>query len=73
MFRIQIKKRAFKRLEKLASTHHDPLESLLSVFKTDPIPYHDFDVAKLAGRSDDYRVRLGDIGSFTRSTGKKRS
>jgi mRNA interferase RelE/StbE len=61
LFRIQIKKRAFEKLEKLAPTHHDTIGNLLRVLKTDPIPYHNFDVAKLAGRSDDYRVRVGNI------------
>jgi len=61
LFRIRIKKKAFKKLETLAPAHHEAIRALLSILKTDPIPYHDFDVAKLAGRSDDYRVRVGNV------------
>ncbi|MCX6656166.1 MAG: type II toxin-antitoxin system RelE/ParE family toxin, partial [Candidatus Bathyarchaeota archaeon] len=28
--------------------------------ESDPIPYRDFDVAKLKGADDAYRVRIGD-------------
>jgi len=61
LFKVEVKKRAFKNLEKLTSSN---LESVLELFRAlgdEPIPYMDFDVAKLAGRGDDYRVRVGSI------------
>ena len=61
MFRVQIRKKAYKRLQDLTPTHRDTIAALLNVLKTDPIPYHDFDIAKLAGRTNDYRVRVGNI------------
>ena len=60
MFKVDVKKRAFKSLEKLTSSNLESVKRLLKVLKYEPIPYMDF-VAKLAGRSDDYRVRVGSI------------
>ena len=61
MFRVQMRKRAYKRLQDLAPTHRDTVAELIDILKTDPVPYHDFDVAKLADRTNDYRVRVGNI------------
>ncbi|MFH2111152.1 MAG: type II toxin-antitoxin system RelE/ParE family toxin [Candidatus Bathyarchaeota archaeon] len=61
MFRVQMRKRAYKRLQDLSPTHHNTIAELIDILKTDPVPYHDFDVAKLSGRDNDYRVRVGNI------------
>ena len=61
MFKVDVKKRAFKSLEKLTSSNLESVKQLVKVLRYEPIPYMDFDVAKLAGRTDDYRVRVGAI------------
>ena len=37
------------------------LLGLITVLRTDPIPYKVYDVAKLESVEDSYRVRVGDI------------
>lgn len=61
MFRLEIKKKAFKVLEKVAPSHNESIRGLFQVLKKDPIPYHDFDLAKLGGSANWYRVRVGDL------------
>jgi len=56
-----LKKRARKGLEAVLPAHRDLLLSLVEALRTDPVPYRGFDVAKLAGQSNAYRVRVGDI------------
>ena len=34
---------------------------LVSALKVDPIPYRAYDVSRLQGREDTYRIRLGGI------------
>jgi mRNA interferase RelE/StbE len=54
-----VKKRAIKNLEKLTPSNLDSVLNLLITLENEPIPYIDFDVAKLSGIGDDYRVRIG--------------
>ena len=37
------------------------LLDLIFILKSEPIPYRKYDVSKLRGREDAYRVRVGDI------------
>jgi mRNA interferase RelE/StbE len=34
---------------------------LVSILKNEPIPYKAYDISKLRGRVDIYRIRLGDL------------
>ena len=61
MYRVIVKKRAFKGLEKLQSSIQNSVLKLLDVLESEPVPYHDFDVIKLRGRDNVYRVRVGSI------------
>ena len=59
MYRVEVKKSAYKNMEKLTPSNQATLINLLKTLQNEPIPYMDYDVAKLKGRSDDYRVRIG--------------
>ncbi len=61
MYRVIVKKRAFKGLEKLKSGIQDSILELLHVLENEPIPYSNYDVVKLRGRDNVYRVRIGSI------------
>ena len=61
MYRVFVKKRAFKGLENLKSGIQGSIHELVRVLENEPIPYSDYDVVKLRGRDNVYRVRIGSI------------
>ena len=54
-------KKAEKGLLKSLPKHRVQLLDLIFTLKSEPIPYRKYDVSKLLGREDSYRVRIGDI------------
>jgi len=61
LYKVIVKKRAFKGLEALKSGHRESILTLLRVLEKEPIPYFDYDVVKLKGRDNVYRVRIGSL------------
>jgi len=61
IFSIKIKKHALKYLKSLDKKRKSRLSELISTLKTDPVPFKAFDVAKLKGYDNFYRIRLGDL------------
>ncbi len=37
------------------------INELFDALKTNPFPFHDFDLAKLKGLDNDYRIRIGEL------------
>jgi mRNA interferase RelE/StbE len=59
-YSIVIQKKAVRVLQSLPRTHLRKLSELLETLKVDPIPWKSFDVRKIEGIEDTYRVRIGD-------------
>ena len=47
-----------KRL-RLSQSYINKMESFLSILKSDPIPWKNFDIKKIEGSDNIYRVRIG--------------
>jgi mRNA interferase RelE/StbE len=60
VFQIAISKRAEKALKRYRDSRVRLLE-LFSVLRDNPVPAEYYDVKKVEGRDDTYRVRLGDM------------
>jgi len=61
LFKIKIKRGAVKSLERLPEHYRLKVLEILEKLKTNPIPYRDYDVKKLKGFEDTFRIRIGDI------------
>ncbi len=61
MFQVVVSRRAKKSLEKLPSFYRRRVLELLLLLRENPIPADYYDVRKLKGYIDAYRVRIGDI------------
>ena len=61
MFRVEAKKKALKALEKLSLERKNRIKEVMLTLKGDPIPFRKFDVVKLRGYENVYRIRIGDL------------
>ncbi len=61
MFQVVVSRRAKKSLEKLPSFYRRRVLELLLLLRENPIPADYYDIRKLKGYIDAYRVRIGDI------------
>ncbi len=61
MFLVKVAKRAIKSLERIPVYYRKHVNELLVALEKDAIPSELFDVKKLHGREDEYRIRIGDI------------
>ena len=61
MFQIILSNRARKSLESLAEQYKRRVLELLLTLRENPVPTDYFDVKKLKGLTDTYRVRIGDV------------
>jgi len=62
MFRVEFSSRAKKEFDKLKEKR---IEDVLEILKIDPIPARLYDVKKLIGLKDTFRIRIGKIRLFT--------
>lgn len=60
-FSIRPKDRVLKKLEKFPKAHRKNIEKLVLVLKENPLPYLRFDLVKMKGYKDAYRVRVGKV------------
>ena len=60
-FKVRIKRKVAKTLEHLSKEYRLRVLEVLDKLKTNPIPYKDYDIKKLKGFEDTFRVRIGDI------------
>ncbi|MEM3590534.1 MAG: type II toxin-antitoxin system RelE/ParE family toxin [Candidatus Bathyarchaeia archaeon] len=61
MFQIILSQRARKSIEKLPEHYKRRIIELLLIFRENPVPAEYYDVKKIKGYTDTYRVRIGDI------------
>ncbi len=60
-FRVRLKRRALKALEELPSHYLSKVVEVLDELEENPLPYKRFDLRKLRGYDDTYRIRIGGI------------
>lgn len=60
-FKVEAKNRVLKALEKLNLEKKARIKEVMLTLKNDPIPFRKFDIAKLKGYEDVYRIRIGDL------------
>lgn len=58
---MRIKRKAAKTLERLPKEYRLRVLEVLDELKTNPVPYKNYDIKKLKGFEDTFRVRIGDI------------
>ena len=58
---MKIKRRAVKALERLPEPYRLRVLKVLEELRSDPIPFRNYDVKKLRGFEDTFRIRIGDI------------
>ena len=61
MFNISFSKKANKEFEGLEKKYKERVEDALRILSFDPVPVRYFDVVKLKGVEDTYRIRIGKI------------
>lgn len=60
-YSILIHPRVAKKIKELPKAHKARFAELLDTLSQNPIPFKRFDVKKLKGQKDRYRIRLGDF------------
>ncbi len=60
MFSVVIKKRAVKKLEELPREVQQRILEVLEALEKNPLPADRYDLKKLRGYRDTYRIRIGD-------------
>lgn len=61
MFQVIISRRAERSIKRLPKSYRQRIIELFLVFRDNPIPAEHYDVKKLRGYKDTYRVRVGNI------------
>jgi len=61
MFKVEAKKRTLKNLKRLSEERKNKIKDVITTLKSDPILFRKFDVAKLKGYENTYRIRIGDL------------
>ena len=60
-FEILVKKSALKFIESLDSKQKSRLSEAIDILKEEPVPVDSYDIIKLGGYENSYRIRLGRI------------
>ncbi|MCD6509690.1 MAG: type II toxin-antitoxin system RelE/ParE family toxin [Thermoprotei archaeon] len=60
-FRVLVKRRAVRKLEELSEAYRNRVLKVLEILKANPLPSSHFDIKKLKGYQDTFRIRLGNI------------
>jgi len=61
MFSIDIKRKALRKLMELDEKRKRAADQVVTILKTDPVPFRKTDVCKLKGYDNVYRIRIGDL------------
>jgi len=61
MFKVEAKKRTLKILKRLDEEKKNKIKEVIVTLKNDPVPFRKFDIAKLRGYENTYRIRIGDL------------
>ena len=60
MYSLKIKRKALKAARRLPKGVKRQVEETLKVLQTKPIPARTYDIKKMRGVEDTYRIRIGD-------------
>jgi len=60
-FNVNVKRRAFKALERLPRDYRLRVLEVLDELSANPIPFKRYDLKKLKGYEDTFRIRIGNI------------
>lgn len=60
-YKILIHPRVAKAIKDLPKAHKVRLSEFIDALKDNPVPFKKFDIKKLKGQRDRFRVRLGDF------------
>ena len=61
MFKVEAKKRTLKILKRLSKEKKNKIREAVTILKSEPIPFRKFDIAKLRGYENTYRIRIGSL------------
>ncbi len=61
MFKVAVHKNVVKQLKNLKKAHLKKLAYVLETLKTNPVPWREFDIRKIEGEENTYRIRIGDF------------
>jgi len=61
LFSLRIKRKQLRVIERLLTRQKTAVKDLLEIMKTDPVPARRFDVVKLKGYDNIYRIRVGRL------------
>ena len=61
MYQVYVTSRARKQLRRIDPRYHIRLKELLVSLQSNPIPHETYDIVKMEGKVDAYRIRIGDI------------
>jgi mRNA interferase RelE/StbE len=60
-FTVKTKDKVLKKLEKFPKCIRKRIEELILILKENPLPYLKFDLTKMSGYIDTYRIRMGRV------------
>jgi mRNA interferase RelE/StbE len=60
-FIVKAKSKSLKKLEKFPKGIRKRIEELILILKENPLPYLKFDLAKMEGYENTYRIRIGKV------------
>lgn len=58
-FDVQLHRSVRKAVKDLPRSHQKQIAQLIEVLKEDPVPFNKFDLVKIQGREDIFRIRFG--------------
>ncbi len=58
-YEVLIHKKLIKSIKNLPKTHLEKFSELIDVLATNPFPWKEFDLKKIEGSEDTYRIRFG--------------
>jgi len=61
LFEVKVKRRAARALERLPEHYRLRVLEALDKLRVNPIPFKDYDIKRLKGFEDTFRIRIGDI------------
>ena len=71
-FTVNAKKSVLKFIKKLNKQQKNKILNLIQTLKINPIPVKDYDITKLKGYKDTFRIRIGKIRVIYRIHWEKR-
>ena len=60
MYQVYVTSRARKQLRRIDPQYHTRIKELLISLQSNPIPHKKYDIVKMDGKVDTYRIRIGD-------------